>query len=112
MFVARSCSHVVRDQESVSDSCLAVFGHREAHDTDVVLFIVACELIWEDMYSSHNIFNHTTLTNTFWHVSMILVGFQMYVDNCGTVSIEVESAALFALPIVTIFAYQHHGRAM
>ena len=59
VFVARTCSHVVHDHESDSDSCLAVFGHPEAHVTNVVLLIVAWDLIWEDMYSTHTIFNST-----------------------------------------------------
>ena len=56
VFVARTCSHVVHDHESDSDSCLAVFGHPEAHVTIVVLLIAAWDLIWEDMYSTHTLY--------------------------------------------------------
>jgi hypothetical protein len=62
VFVVRTCRHVVHEHESVSDSCSAAFGHREAHGTDVAWFIVECELTWEDMYSIHSISNRTLLT--------------------------------------------------
>jgi hypothetical protein len=62
--VARMGNHVVHDHESVSDSCLAVYGHREAHVSDAVLFIAACELIWEGNYRTHIMLNHTNFRIT------------------------------------------------
>ncbi len=109
MFVVRTCNHVVHDHESVSDLCLAVFGHREAHGTHVVLLFVACELIWKDLYSTLTVYVARCPRNLDQACFSLLVVFQVYVDNCEMYRWKFR-LLFFCSPDLPTFAQQHNGR--